>query len=169
MDSSYILPFIHSVQNVFETMVQLPIKVGAPTLKQAGQPSFDISGIISMTGDVDGTVVLSFPYATAERIVSLFTGMQLAHTHADFPDAIGELVNMVSGGAKAKFTGKHVSISCPSVVVGHEHIVFGRKDVVCVVLPCASDCGDFAVEVLLRQESIQNSAPKTTHPTGAVA
>ena len=158
MDSSYVMPFITSIQNVFETMLQMPVQVAKPVLKKAGQPSYDVSGIIGMSGDVEGSVVLSFPTATAERVVSLFTGMDLTHTHEDFPDAIGELTNMISGSAKAKFTGMQVTISCPSVVVGCDHIVFGRKDVVCVLLPCKSDCGEFAVEVFLKQQATVDSS-----------
>ncbi len=153
MDSSYIIPFVNSVESVFETMLQLPVKVGEPVMKRSGDPAYDVSGIIGMSGDVEGSVVLSFPTTTAERVVSLFTGMELAHTHEDFPDAIGELINMITGGAKAKFTGKDVNISCPSVVVGSDHVVFGRKDVVCILIPCESDCGDFCVEISIRKQS----------------
>jgi len=154
VDSSYITPFIQSVQNVFETMLQLPVQISEPTLKREDEPEFDVSGIIGMSGDVDGSVVLSFPTSTAERIVSLFTGMDIEHSHEDFPDAIGELVNMVTGGAKAKFQGKSVTISCPSVVIGKDHKVFGRKDVVCINLPCSCDVGEFAVEVALKQSTL---------------
>lgn len=152
MDSSYIIPFVKSIQNVFETMLQLPVQVGSPELKREGEPSFDVSGIIGMSGDVEGAVVLSFPTATAERVVKLFTGMDLQQTHPDFADAIGELVNMVTGSAKAQFQGRKVSISCPSVVVGKDHMVFGRKDSACISLPCVSDCGDFAIDVLIREQ-----------------
>lgn len=150
MDQAYIIPFIKSVQNVFETMLQLPVQIGKPVLRNNSEPPFDVSGIIGMSGDVEGTVVLSFPTATAERVVSLFTGTDLKHTHEDFADAIGELVNMVSGGAKAQFQGKTVSISCPSVVIGKSHQVYGRKDVVAIVIPCGSDCGEFSVEVSMK-------------------
>lgn len=151
MDQTYIIAFVKSVQNVFETMLQLPLTVGTPSLRQQDEPHHDVSGIIGMSGDVEGAVVLSFPTATAERVVSLFTGTELAHTHEDFADAIGELVNMVSGGAKAQFSGKTVSISCPSVVIGTGHQVYGRKDVVTIRIPCGSDCGDFNVEVSIKQ------------------
>ncbi len=154
MDSTYITPFIKSVQNVFETMLQLPVQIGEPSLKRTGAPSYDVSGIIGMSGDVDGSIVLSFPIATAERVVSLFVGEDMAHAHDDFPDAVGELVNMISGGAKAQFGGKSVSISCPSVVIGREHAVHGAKDVVCIHLPCETNCGEFAVEVSIKQTSL---------------
>lgn len=159
MDSSYITPFISSVQKVFETMLQLPVEVGEPSIKKADEPAFDVSGIIGMSGDVEGAVVLSFPTATAERIVSLFTGMEMSHTHEDFADAIGELVNMVTGGAKAQFGGRNVTISCPSVVIGANHKVFGRKDVLCIDLPCSCDVGEFALEVTVRQNSAADAQP----------
>ncbi len=153
MDQSYIIPFVKSVQNVFETMLQLPVQVGQPELKQPGDASHDVSAIIGMSGDVEGSVVLSFPTATAERIVVLFTGTELDANHEDFADAVGELVNMVSGGAKAQFEGKEVTISCPSVVVGQSHQVYGRKDVIAICIPCESDCGEFNVEVSIRQST----------------
>lgn len=150
MNSSYILPFIESSTNVFETMLQMGLTVGTPELRPHETPAQDVSGIIGMSGDVEGTVVLGFPTATAERAVSLFTGMEIAADHADFADAIGELVNMISGGAKAKFAGKKCSISCPSVVIGAGHSVFGRRDLKCIRIPCSCDLGEFYVDVALR-------------------
>ncbi len=150
MDASHIVCFVRSVQNVFQTMLQMHVDVGKPALKQERQPAYDVSGIIGMSGDVEGTVVLSFPTATAERITSVFTGMELDRAHEDFADAVGELVNMVSGGAKAQLQ-QQINMSCPSVVVGSDHVVFGRKDTACIVIPCSSECGEFAVEVAIRQ------------------
>lgn len=151
MDQSYIIPFVKSVQNVFETMLQLPVQMGQPELKHPGDAGHDVSAIIGMSGDVEGSVVLSFPTATAVRIVTIFTGAELEVGHEDFADAVGELVNMISGGAKAQFPGKHVTISCPSVVVGQSHQVYGRKDVVAICIPCESGCGPFDLEVSIRQ------------------
>ncbi|MCC7408157.1 MAG: chemotaxis protein CheX [Phycisphaeraceae bacterium] len=167
MDSSYITPFIKSVQNVFETMLQLKVDIGEPALKRSGDPSYDVSGIIGMSGDLEGSIVLSFPTATAERVVSLFVGTDMAHSHADFPDAVGELVNMISGGAKAQFAGKHVSITCPSVVIGNDHAIHGAKDVICIHLPCQSDCGQFAVEVSIKQSCLKPAAATASAGAGA--
>ena len=149
MDPAYITPFVSSISNVFETMLQLPVNVGSPAIKNTGAPTYDVSGIIGMTGDVEGTVVLSFPTSTAERAVTLFTGMELKADHEDFADAIGELVNMVSGGAKAQFNGKNVGISTPTVIVGSQHNVYGRKEMTTIEIPCSSDVGDFNVEVAM--------------------
>ncbi|MEO1235366.1 MAG: chemotaxis protein CheX [Planctomycetota bacterium] len=150
MDSQFILPFVESVTNVFETMLQLEVQVGTPSIKPSDADAHDVSGIIGLSGDVEGTIVLGFPTATAERAVAVFTGMELDSTHEDFPDAIGELVNMVSGGAKAKFTGRKASITCPSVIVGKHHTVSGRKDITTIHIPVECDLGEFSVDVSIR-------------------
>ena len=151
MDASYITPFIKAIENVFTTMLQTEVTIQSPKLRDPDDEHPDVSGIIGMSGDVMGAVVLSFPLDTAERVVSLFTGMELESTHEDFADAIGELVNMITGNAKADFKGKKASISVPSVVIGKGHQVFQQKDKAVIEIPCDCDCGNFIVLVSLEE------------------
>lgn len=151
MEQSLITPFINSIQNVFTTMLQLPVEIGEPALKRERTASHDVSGIIGVSGEMVGTIVLSMPLGVAESVVSLFTGMELASDSPDFADAIGELVNMISGNAKAEFQRKGVSISCPSVVLGSNHVVSTQSGTPCVKIPCATDCGEVVLEVALRE------------------
>ncbi len=157
METGHITPFIQSVQNVFATMLQLDVQVGEPALKRDGGGS-DVSAIIGMSGDVVGSVVLSFPTETAERVASLFTGEQMTCEDADFADAVGELCNMVCGGAKAELDGKRISISCPSVVVGSNHQVARQKDIPCVTIPCETDCGVFMIEVGIQSVAVDSTS-----------
>ena len=154
MDPNYIKPCIASIQNVFSTMMQLPVTVQTPSLKGSSAVSYDVSGIIGFSGDVVGSIVLSFPNETAERIVALFCGQKLMSNTPDFADAVGELVNMISGGAKAQFKGKKVSISCPSVIVGPGHVVARQSDAPTIVIPCSTDCGTFAIEVTIHEAAV---------------
>jgi chemotaxis protein CheX len=151
MDANYIKPFVASIQNVFSTMLQLTVTVKEPRIKDETTATFDVSGIIGMSGDVSGSVVLSLPSDTAEAVVAIFCGQKLKVGSPDFVDAVGELVNMVSGGAKALFKDKKVSISCPSVVVGPKHTVTRPSDVPCIVIPCQTDCGELVIEVAIRE------------------
>ncbi len=162
MDVSYINPFIQSTQRVFTTMLDLTVEIRKPHLSEA-LPRYDISGIIGMSGDVVGSVVLSFPTSVARPIVGKFVGVDLDCESEDFSDAIGELVNMISGAAKAQFEGKSVSISCPSVIIGQGHQVARPSDTVCVSIPCDVYCGSFSIDVAIRPES--NSVPAAV--TGA--
>lgn len=160
MDAKYITPFIQSIQNVFSTMLQLQVSVLEPKIKADSAATYDVTGIIGLSGDVVGSVVLSFPTGTAERVVSLFTGMELTSDSDDFSDAVGELVNMVSGNAKGMFESREVSISCPSVVLGSGHKIASPKEVPCIVIPCDTDCGEFAIEIMIddRIKDTENAA-----------
>jgi chemotaxis protein CheX len=159
MDPAFITPFIASVQNVFSTMLQLPVTVKDPVVKTTPSTTYDVSGIIGMSGDVVGSVVLSFPKQTAQRLVALFTGTDMKVDDPDFPDAIGELTNMVSGNAKGMFAGKKkVQISCPSVVVGENHQVSRPKDLPCIVIPCVTDCGEMVLEVAIQERATPAAA-----------
>jgi len=170
MDPMFIKPFIASIQNVFSTMMQLQVTVKEPFVKKDSNPCHDVSGIIGMSGDVQGSVILSFPQKTAENVVALFAGCPMQLGTPDFADAIGELVNMVSGGAKAMFKDKRVSISCPSVIIGGNHHVARQSDIPCVVIPCTTDCGDVYIEVMIKPASVSSPAKTvaaTAHPAKA--
>lgn len=151
MDASTITPYIDSTRDVFRTMLGLPVSCGCPVLvRKVGAGDADVSGIIGMSGDVRGTVVLAFPMATAIGVVSRFAACSPDPESDDFADAVGELVNMISGAAKAKFDGRIVSISCPSVILGRGHRIQQMSDSIAVRIPCESECGPFAVEVAIK-------------------
>ena len=162
MNAHQISAFVKALENVFATMVQTRVEVQTPRLKSPDTPRLDVSGIIGMSGDVTGAVVLSFPVDTARRVVSLFTGSEIGPDSPDFADAVGELVNMIAGNAKADFGGLKVSISCPSVVMGESHRVLLQKDALSIEIPCNCDCGPFMLEV-----TIKAVAPAASQPQAA--
>lgn len=152
MDPALITPFIASIRNVFATMLKLEVKIGDPRIKADPSPSFDVSGIIGMSGDVVGSVVVSLPQDVAAATASRFLNTTITADSPDLSDAIGEIVNMITGNAKAMFGGsRRAAISCPSVVVGKNHSIALNKDIPTVVIPCSTDCGEFTIEVSIRE------------------
>lgn len=164
MDASMISPFVSAIQNVFSTMFQLPVEVGEPKIKSGHKSTHDVSGIIGVSGEMTGTIVLSMPSDAASSIVALLAGMEFDVESADFADAVGELVNMISGNAKAEFQRRDVSISCPSVVIGSGHTIAVPSGTPCVMIPCTTDCGEVVLEVALRE-----TEAATTHSSTAAA
>jgi chemotaxis protein CheX len=158
VDATLIAPFISSVQHVFSTMFQLPVEVGTPSMKKGNACSHDVSGIIGMSGEFQGNVVLSMPSDTAIAVITLFTGEKYSTDSDDFADAVGEIINMICGNAKATFQRKNVSITCPSVVVGPNHRVTGQSDIPCVLIPCTTDCGELILEVAIRPVTAETTA-----------
>ncbi len=147
MDARYVNPFIRSVCNTFETMCHTTVKVGKPQLKSGDDPSADVSGVIGFSGDAAGSVVLHFSFEVASKAASAFAGAEIDQEHGDFADAIGELANMVAGGAKAQFDGLNISISLPNVVVGRNHSVSASKSTPRLLIPVETGLGFFYLEV----------------------
>lgn len=145
-----IVPFINSVRNVFSTMVNVPTEVDRPCVKGTSGPSYDVSSIIGFSGDIVGSVVVSFQLQAAKKLVAAFAQMELDENTPDFADALGELANMIAGSAK-KDLGVVASISTPSVIVGAGHHIARLTDVPCLVIPCRTPVGDFAVEISIKQ------------------
>lgn len=149
LDSKLIMPFVNSTMNVFTTMVNMRPEISKPHLKDDARTTHDVSGIIGFSGEILGSVVLSFQLETAVQLVNAFVGMEVEPKSADFIDAVGELANMIAGNAK-KDLGCVANIAVPTVIIGHGHIVGRLSGVPCVVIPCQTSAGAFAVEVNIK-------------------
>ena len=147
MDVRYINPFIASICSTFETMCGLKVTIGKPTLHTEPYERTDVSAIIGFSGDAAGSVALCFGFDAASRMATSFAGVEITPEHADFGDALGELANMVAGGAKAKLEGLDVNISLPSVVIGQDQRILASKSSPRLQIPCSTDSGSFRVEV----------------------
>ena len=150
INPKFIVPFVNSVRNVFSTMVGATTTIARPHVKSAPAVSYDVSSVIGFSGDIVGSVVVSFQKEAAMKLVASFAGAELPFESADFADAIGELANMIAGSAKKDLEVK-ASISVPSVIIGSGHIIARLSDVPCIVIPCTTAAGNFAIEVNIKQ------------------
>lgn len=150
IDPKLVVPLVNSIRALFSTMVKLDVAIERPHIKTAPAPSYDVSGIIGLSGDLVGSIVVSFQMEAAVKVVSIFTGTTLDADSPDFPDAVGELANMIAGGAKKAFDGK-ANITVPNVVIGAHHRLPRLSDVPCLVIPCRTRVGEFAVEISLKK------------------
>lgn len=168
MDVRYINPFMDSICNTFETMCRLKVKVGKPAVKTNYGHGYDVSGVIGFSGDAAGTVALLFNFVSASKIASAFAGIEITPEHPDFGDALGELANMVAGGAKSKFEGLNICISLPNVIVGEHHNISISKNTPRILIPCTTEVGDFAVEIGMVLHTAPKSVTPDTHAVEAV-
>ena len=152
INAKLIVPFVNSVRSVFSTMVRVQTTVQRPFLKTDQSTPYDISSIIGFSGDVVGSVVVSFDQKAAQKLVTAFAGVEIEMESPDFADAVGELSNMIAGSAK-KDLGAMASITVPTVIIGRGHKVARLSDVPCVCIPCSTTHGDFVVEVNIKQLS----------------
>jgi len=149
MNVEYINPFVLSVVNVFRTMVNVELTRGQPFVKTGFQPRHDISGVIGLSGKAKGTIVLCMEREMALLTTEALLGEELESTQitADVIDAVGELANMIAGGAKAKLAQFEMSVSLPSVITGKGHCIEFPSRTKPICIPFSSDAGNLDVEV----------------------
>ncbi|BAI79623.1 conserved hypothetical protein [Deferribacter desulfuricans SSM1] len=155
MKAEHINPFIESTLSVFETMLGIKPKKKSVGLKKGDEPSYDISGVIGLTGQAVGSVVVSFPESLALKVVSKFIGEEKVDIDDDVIDAVGELINMIAGGAKKIFTdrGLKFKISIPNVITGKGHKIKRPSNVPCIAVFFEIDGEIFAIEVSLKENN----------------
>lgn len=123
MRIEYINPFLVSLTNTFRTMLGCEVARRQVELVQAQGPRYEVSGVVGLSGQAVGTVVVSLSKEVALQAASAMLMTELHEIDGDVIDAVGEITNMVAGAAKAQIEELHLSISLPSVVTGTNHSV----------------------------------------------
>lgn len=156
MKAEYINPFITATSEVFRTMLSIDPVRGQLYVKANEKLPYDISGIIGLAGEANGFVIISMTETLALRIVEKFIGEKKDKLDDDVIDAIGEILNMIAGGAKQVFsrTGIRFKISIPNVVCGKDHIVGKQKNVKCLGMTFKVDNEVFVIEVALKEAAV---------------
>ncbi len=100
-------------------------------------------------GDVEWSLWLGFPAATAIGLTEEFAGGELALDSPDMADAIGELANMIAGDTKTRLheMGTAVQLSLPSVVSGNKLRVRTQHDMPFELACLATQWGRMWIEV----------------------
>jgi chemotaxis protein CheX len=146
MKAEHINPFLKSTIETFKTMVGLQVTPGKLYLRKEPNNS-DISGVIGLSGDIRGAVIMAYPLVTALKISSKFLGEEIKELNASVADCVGEISNIITGFAKKDLQSLHLSISLPSIVRGQGHVVDMPKDAPVMCIPFDSECGSFTMEV----------------------
>ncbi|MCX7656461.1 MAG: chemotaxis protein CheX [Treponemataceae bacterium] len=149
----YIEPFVEATTGVFTSMVGIDLTVGRPYICEMNSPhGWDISGIIGLTGEARGAVVLSLKQDLALAITSALTGRTQQSVNEDVIDAVGELVNIIAGNAKKGLeTSFKLIISLPTIVEGpNHHIAWPLEQTRIICIPFMVQGGkEFCLSVAL--------------------
>lgn len=147
MKVEYINPFITSIISVYDTMLGCPLTRGKPYLRDKNAPPHEVSGIIGLSGRAKGTVVLCLSEKVAIKSTEAFQGEPCSEMSTEVADAIGELTNMIAGGAKAQLAELHLSVSLPNVITSRGHTVAFPKNVAPICIPFESPWGPIIIEL----------------------
>lgn len=144
--------FIDATRKILQTMAFLDAVPGKPfSLKGKPGGHGDISAIIGVTGDCTGTISVSFSKEAAFKVMTGMLGDAVEDPVQDSLDAVGEVINMISGVARASLSeaGLVMQGSTPSVVSGKDHMILHQGKTPGIAIPFALEDSEFTVEFCL--------------------
>ncbi len=150
MNVEFINPFLTSLMNVLETMAMTKLTPGKPAMKKGETAKGDVSGIIGMVGpQTKGSLSVTFDENLALSIMEKMLGERPEEMNEEVTDMVGEITNMVTGGAKNILgdKGYDFDMATPTVVSGKNHTINHKCEGATLVIPFTSDCGDAFIEV----------------------
>ena len=122
----FVEPIYNSAINIFANFLNISIKEKSLNMRNPLTPKFEVTAFLSFENEqYDGQVVLNMTEKLARHIYSCLVHETVQELNDEVRDAVGELLNMITGNAKEAFclNGLHYHMSTPFVVIGREQLV----------------------------------------------
>jgi chemotaxis protein CheX len=151
MKMELIQPFINAADAVLSQGLQGSTKVGNLTMEEDAYRRKGVAGMVALTGDIEGRIVLDLEPQTAVRVASHYAGAELPESDSLIKETIFELANQVVGNAICALNdqGFHFRVHPPMLVTASE----GEKtseDVEALVISFETAMGTVFMNVALR-------------------
>lgn len=153
MDVKLVNPFIDATIHVLSSLAFTEAHVGKPYLKKDSLAQGDVSGIVGLSGEARGTISVSFSRKCILTIVSRMLGEDIAEINDEVRDAVGEILNIVSGHGRQKLQafGMTVKGAIPTVITGKKHAITHITSYPVIAVPFSTENGEFTFEVCLEE------------------
>lgn len=152
MKAEFINPFLEATISVLKTMASVDPIPGKPYVKKESSAIGDVSGIVGITGEVEGSLCLTFSKECILYVVGKMFGEEQKEINEEVKDATGELTNMISGDSRRRLQeiGYRFQGAIPSVVSGPGHEVKHITKGPILSIPFSTNAGNFIVEVCFK-------------------
>src|SRR6202795_2358910 len=122
MKMELIQPFINAADAVLSQGLQGSTKVGNLTMEEDAYRRKGVAGMIALTGDIEGRIVLDMESQTAVKVASHYAGAELPESDSLIKETIFELANQVVGNAISALNdqGFHFRVHPPLLLTAQE-------------------------------------------------
>ncbi|MDY6822540.1 MAG: chemotaxis protein CheX [Thermodesulfobacteriota bacterium] len=153
MDADVLNPFIEAALYVLQTSASLPAEIVKPYRKTDNAPAGDVTCMLSVTGDFNGTVVVSYTRECILGIVSNMFGEEMTELNDEIKDAAGEVTNMIAGQVTTKLaeSGKSLVAKSTGVFMEEGHTVDHLEALPVLAVPYKTEKGEFTMEFCFEQ------------------
>ncbi len=154
VQAKFINPILSAMVDVLSTMAQVEPTPGRPQVKGDDRARGVVSAVIGIEGErTRGSLAISFPEPVIRDIVRRMLGEEMTVVDDTARDLTGEISNMVLGSAKAAYAeaGYDFGLTQPRVFSGENHVIDHGVDGPRILLPFATEAGEFFVEICFRE------------------
>ncbi len=154
LEAKVINPFLEAAANVLATMAMVQATPGKPFIKKDGAALGDVTGIIGITGDHQGSLSISFTKPCTLQVMANLMGLEVTEINEEVCDAVGEITNMISGDARRRLEAQEIMLQggTPTVVSGENHSITHIHDGPYLAVPFSTPSGDFTVEIAFNKQ-----------------
>ena len=147
-DAEVAKPFVDATKHVLTMMAQLDPKPGKPYVKKVSAAAGDVSAVVGLTGDRNGSISISFSKKCAVAVVKNMLGDDISDIIQDAKDAVGEITNMISGQARVGLVDMGLTLqgSTPAVIMGDNHTIAHMTSALAIAIPFSCEAGTFTLE-----------------------
>jgi len=152
MNVEFINPFLSAMLNVLATMAQTEATPGKPYIKKDSKARGDVTGIVGLAGkQAKGSLAISFSKEAILHIAAKMLGEPATDFNSEIADVVGEITNMVSGGAKKILAdqGFKFAMAIPTTIMGNSHSITHSASGPVILIPFEIEQGGFFIEVCL--------------------
>jgi chemotaxis protein CheX len=131
-------------------MAHVDLKSEKPQTKSNEVAVGDVSGIIGMIGpQVRGSMAITFDKDLATNIMKNMLGETATDINDEVRDMVGEMTNMICGGAKNSLAEQdyEFEMSTPVIVSGSNHTIIHKVDGPKIILTFTSEMGNAYLEI----------------------
>lgn len=99
MKMQLIQPFISAADSVLAHALDGPTRIGDLTMEEDGYRQKGVAAVITISGEIEGRVILDMDSAAAVRVASALAGSEVDASEQVVRETVCELANMVIGNA----------------------------------------------------------------------
>ncbi|MCW9018607.1 MAG: chemotaxis protein CheX, partial [Kangiellaceae bacterium] len=155
-NTNYVASVVQSISNIIATMASIEASRGKSFYKKSNVAHGVVSASIGMVSpNAKGSLALSFSKDSILKIISNMLQEEFLEVNDEVADCVGELTNMVAGGAKKIMSeqGFDFDMATPVVICGPDHqIVHNIKGTV-VTIPFVIEASEFYAEICFEDHS----------------
>ncbi len=122
MKMDLIQPFINAADAVLSQGLQGSTQVGNLSMEEEAYRRKGVAGMVALTGDIEGRIILDLEPHTAVRVASHYAGTELPESDSLVKETIFELANQVVGNAISALNdqGFHFRVHPPLLLTAEE-------------------------------------------------